>query len=159
MSLNAEVQALRKMEMFRSVDTAKLKLLAFASDLVSFAAGEMICLEGDLPDAAFIVLDGSVRISRDAGNGPVLLGTLGAGTIVGDTCILGAEKRMATVEANSAVSALRVDRTTFCEMLQEDAKLSFAICCEFARRVDLLSLQAAKRISGLDETGSKRQND
>ena len=158
MSLNTEAEALGKMTMFRGVDPAKLKLLAFASERVEFAPGEAVCRQGDPPDAAFFILEGSVRVSRDAGSGPMPLGMLQAGTIVGDTCILGADQRMATVEAATPVSALRIEKAAFCDLLKEDAKLSFAVSCEFARRLDQLSLQAAQRLSGMTPAQGEPRN-
>ena len=48
MSIHAEVDLLRKVPLFASIDTAKLKLLAFTSERLTFPAGATLFHEGYL---------------------------------------------------------------------------------------------------------------
>ncbi|MEH0072065.1 hypothetical protein V6L77_20075 [Pannonibacter sp. Pt2-lr] len=43
MSLDLEVDALRKVPLFRGIDETKLRLLAFISDRIGFQPGEHLC--------------------------------------------------------------------------------------------------------------------
>ena len=52
MTLDTEVQSLRQVPMFRDIDPARLKLLAFTSERVQFAPGQRLFGQGDVADAA-----------------------------------------------------------------------------------------------------------
>ena len=43
MSLDQEVEALRKVPFFANIDPARLKLMAFASERLTFKPGQMLC--------------------------------------------------------------------------------------------------------------------
>ena len=58
MSINEEVNLLRKIPLFAKIDPAKLKLLAFASERLTFAPDQALFEQGDTGDAAYIVIDG-----------------------------------------------------------------------------------------------------
>ena len=58
MTLETEVQSLRQVPMFREIDPARLKLLAFTSERVQFADGQRFFSQGDPSDAAFVILEG-----------------------------------------------------------------------------------------------------
>ncbi len=58
MSLNEEVELLRKIPLFANIEPAKLKLLAFTSERLRFAANQELCDQGDMGDAGFIIIEG-----------------------------------------------------------------------------------------------------
>src|SRR5260221_14309737 len=57
MSLNDEVEMLRKIQLFAKVEPAKLKLLAFTSERAGFEPDEVLFHQGDQADAAYIIVD------------------------------------------------------------------------------------------------------
>ena len=69
MSLNEEVEVLRRVPLFARIDPAKLKLLAFTSERLVFPAGSELFHQGDTGDAAYILLDGEADILVDAAEG------------------------------------------------------------------------------------------
>ena len=60
MSLNEEVEMLRRIQLFSKVEPAKLKLLAFTSERAVFQAEEILFHQGDAADAAYIIVAGEV---------------------------------------------------------------------------------------------------
>ena len=54
MSIIDEVEALRRIPYFATMDSAKLKLLAFASHRLQLPVGGVLCREGEPGDAAYI---------------------------------------------------------------------------------------------------------
>ena len=68
MTLDSEVDALRRVPLFRGIDATKLRLLAFISDRTHFAPGEELCRQGEEGDSAFIILEGEadIRVSTTA---------------------------------------------------------------------------------------------
>ena len=63
MGILDEVDTLRRIPLFAKMDASKLKLLAFASERVTFESGQELFHQGDLADAAYILLDGTAASS------------------------------------------------------------------------------------------------
>lgn len=66
---------------------------------MTFAPGEVIVQEGDLADAFFVLIGGSVRITRRKGGMDVELDRLGSGACFGEIGLLQSGVRTATVTA------------------------------------------------------------
>ncbi|MBX3227830.1 MAG: protein kinase [Labilithrix sp.] len=74
----------------------------------TFAEGEIIVAEGDEGDAAYIVVEGRCEVSKEIGNGPQVLHTIGVGGVFGEMAILTKSARTATVVAAEATTCLVV---------------------------------------------------
>jgi len=86
-------------------------MLALKSDLVdqlrggwdlprrTFAAGELIMQEGEVGDAAYIILEGSCRAFKMVDGEVVELRRMGPGEIFGEAAVLSARPRSASVQA------------------------------------------------------------
>ena len=68
MSLNEEVELLRNIPLFSKIEPSKLKLLAFTSERLTFHKDQNLCVQGEMGDAAFIIIDGAadVIVSTDS---------------------------------------------------------------------------------------------
>ena len=88
MSIKEEVEVLRAIPLFAKLEPAKLKLLAFTSQRLTFEAGHPLFQQGDPGDAAYIVLDGEAEVSIDSPQGPVKVATVGKHAIIGEIAIL-----------------------------------------------------------------------
>ena len=137
MGIQQECEALQKIPMFRDVAAAKLKLFAMSGNHISYDAGDVIFRQDDDPDAVYVILEGIVDIIRE---GPdqdrIRLAQLGEGTMVGETGVLCARERTATVEAATPVCVLQIDKHTFNQVIGEVPQLSLAIARELANRIE-----------------------
>ena len=77
MTLDTEVSSLKQVPLFREVEPARLKLLAFTSERVHFEPGQRFFARGDVADAAYVILSGTAEVSIDGPAGPVRLALLG----------------------------------------------------------------------------------
>ena len=136
MTLDTEVSSLRQVPLFREVEPARLKLLAFTSERVHFEPGQRFFARGDVADAAYVILKGSAEVSSDGPAGPVRLALLGQDALVGEMGILADQPRSATVTAESAVTALRIDRGVFLELLAQFPQISIALMRVLALRLE-----------------------
>jgi serine/threonine-protein kinase len=82
---------------------------------VSFAAGDTIVQEGDVGDAAFIVIDGSCEVFKGAGTQETHLRELGRGDVLGEIAVFGNQVRTASVRALTRVTAIKVTRDQIIE--------------------------------------------
>lgn len=62
MMLKEEVGMLRLVPLFSGIEPAKLKLLAFTSDRVSYRDGQELFKQGDEGDAAYVILSGEADV-------------------------------------------------------------------------------------------------
>ncbi|MDR7037460.1 CRP-like cAMP-binding protein [Methylobacterium sp. BE186] len=136
MTLDAEVLSLRQVPLFREVEPARLKLLAFTSERVHFEPGQRFFAQGDIADAAYLILEGSAAVSIEGAQGPFRLALLTENALVGEMGILADQPRSATVTAETATTALRVDRGVFLELLGQFPQISIAVMRELALRLE-----------------------
>ena len=102
MILKDEVGMLRRVPLFAGVEPAKLKLLAFTSDRVSYSAGPDLFHQGDEGDAAYVMLSGTADMLVDSASGQIKVAELEPNSIVGEIAILCDVSRTATVKAADA---------------------------------------------------------
>lgn len=149
MTIEAEVKALQQLDMFSNLDMAKLKLVAMISDRVVFHAGDAIFRAGDPSDAAYIVLEGSVRLQGEIEPaksirkcGVMLLGEVG---------ILCGRRRSINIIAESDVTALRIQREDFQRLIRETPEFAFAVMRELAEQLDRGAKLVTERLAHANE--------
>jgi CRP-like cAMP-binding protein len=133
--LKDEVQTLRQIPLFAGVAPAKLKLLAFASDRVSYRTGETIFRQGDPGDAAYVILEGRADILAEADTGQIKIAELEANAIVGEIAILCDVSRTATVRAAAPLEALRIRKDDFLKLLADYPDMMLEILRSLAQRL------------------------
>jgi CRP/FNR family cyclic AMP-dependent transcriptional regulator len=139
MTIETEVQSLRQVSMFREIDPAKLKLLAFTSDRLSYDQGDVLFRQHEISDSTYVIVEGKVEVwleGLDAGRERIKVAELGAGAIVGEMGVLCDQPRSATIEAASHVVALKIGREVFFDMLRQFPQMSVAVMRDLARRLD-----------------------
>lgn len=141
MSLSKDVEVLRNVPMFANIEPSKIKLLAFTSERLTFKPGESLCRQGELGDAAFIIVSGTADVIVDAPGGPLTVAELGRNDVVGEIAILCDVPRTATVAAKSEVVALKVTKDLFFQMVKQFPQMSVEIMRELALRLDKTTRQ------------------
>jgi CRP-like cAMP-binding protein len=135
MLLKDEVGMLRQVPLFSGVAPAKLKLLAFTSDRVTYAPGQMLFRQGDVGDAAYVVLSGKAEVMVDSPSGQIKVAEVDPNSIVGEIAILCNVSRTATVRATTAVEALRIRKDHFLRLLAEYPEMTVEIMRVLADRL------------------------
>ena len=135
MSLDSEVELIRRLPLFAKMDLATLKLLCFSSERLTFDAGQVMFNFGDSADAVYIMIEGHVDISTPAPAGPILVGTLGPMDIVGEVAIFAGLMRTATVTATSRVEALRIAKEQMMSIIRGNPDAALEVIRQLAIRV------------------------
>lgn len=105
-----------------------LKALASRGRVKRFAAGTTVFHEGDPGDAAYVVVDGRVRISRISGSGSeATLALVGAGDCFGDLALFDGKPRSATATAQVVTRAFVFSRDDFVAWVRERPAASLAL--------------------------------
>lgn len=136
MSLQQEVDLLRKIPMFANIEPAKLKLLAFTSERLSYSEGDVLFRQGDAGDAAFVIVSGQAQVSIDTDNGPLVVARLSDHDFVGEIAILCNVPRTATVTATTSLDALRISKDLFFRLVKEFPEIAIEVMRELAHRLE-----------------------
>jgi CRP-like cAMP-binding protein len=154
MSIKEEVEVLRAVPLFSKMEPAKLKLLAFTSQRLTFEAGQPLFAQGDPGDAAYIVLEGEAEVSINTPQGPVKVATVGRYAIIGEVAILCDVPRTATVVAHGNLEILRVSKEGFFHLVTQFPQVGIEVMSALAAKLHRTTqaLSAARtRPDGLDQ--------
>ena len=141
MSLNKEAELLKDLPLFKKVDLAKLKLLAFTSERLTYEDNEIVFNEGDDGDAAYIILDGTAVVSIAQGSKSLELDRIKRGGFVGDISLLCDVPRTATITAKDALTTLQIKKDTFFNLIAEFPEIAIEMMRVLASRLDNTSKQ------------------
>jgi CRP-like cAMP-binding protein len=130
-----DVSSLQRIPMFRDVDTAKLKLIVLAGQRANYRVGDQLLKEGDRADTVFIILDGKARVLRSDGASDVQIAEVETGAVVGEMGVVLDRPYSGTIIAETPVTALRIDKRTFLDLLTQIPQLSMALIRELATRL------------------------
>jgi len=141
MSIDQEVDILRRIPIFAKIDPAKLKLMAFASERVTYKPGQTLFKQGERGDAAFIVLEGTADVLINAANGPLRVASLSENEIIGEIAILCDIPRTATVQAATELTTLRITADIFFRMLMDFPEMGVEVMRVLAHRLEQTTAQ------------------
>lgn len=145
---------------FPGVSQLELDELITRSRVVNYPAGTMLCEEGKIEDKFYILLDGSVSVSKTVNNVEQrLLKSLEAGDFFGEMALIHNAPRAATVTTSSQVTVLEIDKENFDRVLQRSSNISMAMVREISSRLrenDEMAIEDLKmRASELAEAYQK----
>ncbi len=136
MNLNEEVELLKGVPIFSKVEQAKLKLLAFTSERVNFAAGQEVCHQGDPGDTMYVILGGVADVLIDTENGQITVAEMQRNSFFGEIAILCDVPRTATIKAREPLSTLKITKDMFYRLVAEFPQMAVEIMRELAHRLE-----------------------
>ncbi len=137
MSLQQDVELLRNIPLFAKIEPARLKLLAFTSERLNFQEGQSLFQQGDIGDAAYIIISGSADIIVNSPNGPLTVASVGENDFVGEIAILCDVPRTATITATSQLVTLRISKDAFFQLVTQFLEMAVEIMRVLAQRLDV----------------------
>ena len=108
---------LRAVPLFQSLSDANLASLAKTVARRHAATGEVLCREGEPGDEMYVVLSGTVTLSKAVGDRETELGRLESGAYFGEMALIGDAPRSATIRAATDLDYLAIDRDTLMEVI------------------------------------------
>ena len=144
MSIHEEVELLKTVPIFSKIEPAKLKLLAFTSDRLTFDPGQELCHQGDVGDAMYVILGGSADILIDSDRGPIKVAELRRNGFFGETAILCDQPRNATIMAHEKLTALKITKDMLFQLIAEFPQLAIEMMRELAHRVEDMNVKLAE---------------
>ena len=151
------VHSLGNVPIFVDLDVDELKDVEASCTPRNYPKSSMIILEEEFGDIVFIIISGTVKITRVNDEGKeVILSLLGTGEIFGEMAILDGEARSANALAQENCELIAIQRSEFLNLLRRNFKISFALMGELAKRlrksdqqIEALSLSDAEHRIGV----------
>ena len=142
---------------FDGLDDQSMSSLEKIVSVRDYPKGSMIILEEEFGDIVFIVMNGTVKITRVNDEGrEVILAMLGEYEIFGEMAIIDGEARSANALAQEDCELLAIQKSEFLNLLRRNFKISFALMRELAKRlrksdqqIEALSLSDAEHRIGV----------
>jgi CRP/FNR family cyclic AMP-dependent transcriptional regulator len=148
--LNTEVDLLRRVPLFSGIEPARLKLLAYTSDVVTYKASQVLFKLGDVGDAAYVIIKGDAEVVIPSAGGDIPIAVLHDGDFVGEIAILCDTPRTATVRAKSELKALRIRKEPFFQLLHQFPEMAVEMTRLLAERLTRTTaelVEAQRRLS------------
>jgi CRP-like cAMP-binding protein len=147
MSIQEDVEALKRIPLFAKVEPAKLKLMAFASERAQYQPGDLLFHQGDTADAAFIILSGGADILVETENGPLKVADVGPGAFVGEIGILMDVPRTATIRATEKMTVLKITKELFFRMVTDFPSIGIEVMRVLAQRIEHMNVQLREAVA------------
>ncbi len=147
MSLEQEVELIRRFPIFSKIQPAMQKLLCFSSERLTYEAGQVMFRAGDPADAAYVVIDGKIEISVPTPKGPLVVSTVGRNEIIGEIAIFGDVPRTATCTALTKLETLRISKDLFSNVIRESPDAAIELIRVLATRLANTTAQLSKAIN------------
>ena len=107
-------EIVRELSGFRALESLseeQLRGMAAVLRPTNYRSGSWLCRDGDEGSSCFFLLDGSLSVSKQLGDGrKVYLASLAPGQLLGQTGLVPGQKRTADVTASSDVQVLVLER-------------------------------------------------
>ena len=125
------VDQLGQVPLFASVSSRKRKVLARSGKILTWKEGSTPIVEGEAGVAFFLVLDGSVEVTR----GGTRLAVLGNGDFVGEMALLNQAPRNASVTALTTTTVYALTRPGLKAAISSDPTIGMSLLEAMAERV------------------------
>jgi CRP-like cAMP-binding protein len=151
--LDAEVavhEILKNVPFFRDLDSREMDEVLAAGKVVPYGKGMVLFKEGDPGEALYIVLEGSVRISKSVPKiGEQVIAFVEQGSFFGEMSLLDDFPRSATAVAQQDSRVLFIDRQGFLGLTRERPVIGAKILWSFCHTLSLRLREASDRIVAL----------
>jgi len=150
--------ALARGSVFAVLSEAGRVRLAARGSVMPLSVGVRLCAEGDVADAAWLVIAGELEITLTKPDGAVVwLARAGAGEVVGDMALLDGGVRSADISAARNTRLLRLGREAVLQALQAEPAAALALLGILAGRLrktngaleDIATLDLGARLARL----------
>lgn len=135
MDLSQETDQLRNIPMFAKLDSSKLKLLAFTSEMVNYADGETVFCQGDSADCAYVIMKGGVDVITETESGPLVATTLQQNQLFGEMALLNNVPRVATMKANGDILVMKITADMFLKLISENSDVSLDVMRQLSAKL------------------------
>ncbi|SIQ89245.1 Cyclic nucleotide-binding domain-containing protein [Rhizobium sp. RU20A] len=119
MALADDIALLQGSPLFSGFDQDRLRLVAFGAEHQRVEAGEVLFVAGSPADCAYVVVRGTLSLSRTEHGRTDYIATVGRGTLLSELAMISAVRRKFTAIAETECDVMRIGRPLFQRLLEE----------------------------------------
>jgi CRP/FNR family cyclic AMP-dependent transcriptional regulator len=116
-----------------------INLFKHSTDVIAIGSGDALFHEGEPGDTMFVVIEGTVEVTR----GAQVIETIGAGEIVGEIALIDTGPRGASAIAATPSRVVRVGKQEFIFLVQEHPTFALQVMAVMATRLRQANDRAA----------------
>jgi CRP-like cAMP-binding protein len=139
MTVERDIEVLRRTALFARVDPVRLEVLAFTAAHRHFEEGTLVIERGQLLEGAYVVLEGSAVMLGEDGEGRPMASRLDRGDIIGETALMKPVPAKASVRAGEALELMEISRALFARLTDEFPELALGVAAAAADRLEGIS--------------------
>jgi CRP-like cAMP-binding protein len=128
---NAKIELLKRAPLFSGCSKTELGALALTADEIDLRSGSVLTKEGQPGREFFVLIDGSVRVTRNGKK----LADLGPGDWFGEIALITEAPRSATVTATSPVRVLVITDRAFRRVVQAMPSIALKVLEKVGERL------------------------
>jgi CRP/FNR family cyclic AMP-dependent transcriptional regulator len=125
------VALLRKVPLFGACDDKQLAFIATQVEEIDFAAGHVLCKQGESGEEFFVIVSGTAEVKRDGRT----VRQLDAGDFFGEIALIDHGPRTATVVSTSVMRCLVLAHSQFRNVLNQNAAIAVAVLERLGQRI------------------------
>lgn len=138
MALSEDIDRLSRTRPFNLLPREALQLIAFAAEKRLLAANETLFEEGDVGDAGYFVLSGSILLAARSRAGE-RTHVASAGALIGENAMLAEIQRPSSARARESSILFRIPRQVFHRVLSEFPKEALRVRASLQARTKKIS--------------------
>jgi len=142
--VSLKLEVLKSMQMFRYLSYKELVRVMNITDTVDYGEGDVIFREGEPGEAMFVVMTGSVRVSK----GGVTVAELRRGQHFGEMSLVDRSVRSLTAVASDQTRLAVIRRKDFYDIIKKESQLAVKLLWSF---VQVLGARLRKTTSDLSD--------
>jgi CRP-like cAMP-binding protein len=147
MALNDDIQLLSQLPLFNGMSEDQLRLIAFGADRRVISSGQMLFRESSPADSAYVILNGSVELSRTGRNEqPEVQAVVGSGTLLSELALITLVERKFTAIAKEDTAIIRITRSLFHRLIEEYPDAALLIEKRIRENIAALAARAAAEL-------------
>jgi CRP/FNR family transcriptional regulator, cyclic AMP receptor protein len=137
-------EILGRVSLFGGLGRRQLRRLAEHTTTRSYAAGDVILREGDTSMSFYVILSGSVRVVRDAGEeSPLIIGRMGELSFFGEMGLIDDMPRVTTIVAAEPTECAMLAKWDFESQLRNQPDIALALIPVLNTRIRELQARLA----------------
>lgn len=118
---------LRKSPLFEGLSDEELQRLMDMAEPLSLQAGDVLMRQGEIGDAAYVVIRGEFEVQKQAGQSLIRIDVRNPGDVVGEMALLSRASRTASVVAKTDGEVLRIPPEAFEKLLLSSSTAAMAV--------------------------------
>jgi signal transduction histidine kinase/predicted CoA-binding protein len=143
-TIEGRLEFLRRIPLFSGLPEDALEHLARRAEQVRLKPGDLLFEEGDPGNAAYVVENGKLEVTKHSGGREVLLAVRQTGEVFGELAVLEEAQRMASVRARTGSTLLAIHKVHLDDLIDRNpvvARAMVSAVLEYWRNTDSLLRQ------------------